>query len=802
MDLLKQAVQRNKRIVQIRDLLLLLLRAAAVLLFAMAIESPGCRSDSQQAGRQTPLHAILLIDNSMSMSYQALDGTMLERAQKRAVDYIETLPEGSVVTIIPLCGSRYTYSVDPYRSRQAASEALGQMEVVDRHADISQAVNQAQQACQRDEKLAKRIVLFSDQQRENWREISDNQTLADLPNLQVVQIAEEAHDNSWVESLRVQDGLADTETPTTFIATIRHLGQEPRGDVPVTLSVNGQEVASRTVQLDAADATTEVTFQHRFADHSPAAAHPDFAAVRVSLPPDRLTRDDARSLIVPIVTSLPVVFVDQYGADGEDLLKNRLGETRPLRRLLAPSAASGQPSLVQVRHVTMDELIDRREELLSDARLVVIAGVETPAPVVQLLRQYVQQGGQLLLAAGGDFDWQAWQQTAWLDGAGILPLPLTGTLGDLPTQAPQDVTPWAIDFSSLNAAPDYFQLAEVSEEDLRDLYAEPLFFKTIQVDDASNILEQLAAREAQRLADNASFLAEIAERQQEANTLAGTSSTVETLLNDEERERLRAIQPRWLQWQHPTNIALDDPDIQQEKGDADTAPQLATSMPKVQASLAGETQLPLLIERRIGAGSVMFLTTGLQSAWNTLPTTNTFLIFDRILRAKIRETLPRRSFAVGQRVTVPIDSATQQVATLLRPTEQIEESIDIGFVGEAQRGVTVEQTLRRGIYQIRLENMTDAPQDTEGKSRILPVSVETVGEESNLTMLSPQDFRLEVDLEQVSWVAPTAEISLAGDTIAGQDFWWYLTIGVLLLLLAELLILVLQPRSHRTPTTA
>ena len=69
-------------------------------------------------------------------------------------------------------------------------------------------------------------------------------------------------------------------------------------------------------------------------------------------------------------------------------------------------------------------------------------------------------------------------------------------------------------------------------------------------------------------------------------------------------------------------------------------------------------------------------------------------------------------------------------------------------------------------------------------------------------MLSPQDFRQEVDLEQVSWVAPTAEISLAGDTIAGQDFWWYLTIGVLLLLLAELLILVLQPRSHRTPTTA
>ncbi|HAY82126.1 MAG TPA: hypothetical protein DCY79_20165, partial [Planctomycetaceae bacterium] len=84
---------------------------------------------------------------------------------------------------------------------------------------------------------------------------------------------------------------------------------------------------------------------------------------------------------------------------------------------------------------------------------------------------------------------------------------------------------------------------------------------------------------------------------------------------------------------------------------------------------------------------------------------------------------------------------------------------------------------------------------TEGNSRILPVSVEDISEESDLTMLSPQEFEQAIDLQQVSWVAPTAEISLSGDTIAGQNFWWFLTIGVLLLLLAELLILASQPRT-------
>src|SRR5690606_17663293 len=102
---------------------------------------------------------------------------------------------------------------------------------------------------------------------------------------------------------------------------------------------------------------------------------------------NRLERDDARHLVVPVVTALPVVFVDQYG-DDENLDAGRIGETYRLRRLLAPRPAEGvYDPIVAVRRATIDTL---SQSMIEDARLVVLAGIESPTDdAVRLLRAYV-----------------------------------------------------------------------------------------------------------------------------------------------------------------------------------------------------------------------------------------------------------------------------------------------------------------------------------------------------------------------------------------------------------------------------
>src|SRR5690606_27340167 len=129
--------------------------------------------------------------------------------------------------------------------------------------------------------------------------------------------------------------------------------------------------------------------------------------------------------------------------------------------------------LINVKHLTLEQLT---QDDLESARLVVIAGVRDPGneQTVKLLRDYVKQGGQLVIGAGGDFSPQAWTELAWLDGGGILPVPLHDQpVGDLPEDAVGQLEPLFLSFESL-ATHHYFQLGDTSEQQLRDLYSDPL----------------------------------------------------------------------------------------------------------------------------------------------------------------------------------------------------------------------------------------------------------------------------------------------------------------------------------------
>src|SRR5262245_31785985 len=499
MDFLRQAMQRNRRILQIRDLILLALRTAAVFLFGLALARPFFASREEEFDDRQPLHAIIVVDNSLSMAYESLEGTLLDKAKDRARQLIDKLPAGSRISIIPACGSRDGASVEPYDTKQSAVEALEKIEIVDGPATVLTAANQAKRACEAEPDLAPRIVFISDQQATNWQGIRQGTGLAELPPMQVVDVAPAEWENTWIADLRVQDGLADMETPTTVVVEIAHRGASPRRDLTVTLRTGDTVIGEKTVTVEPGLGQPEVDFECVFNTLAelPEPDKPVFVPLAATISPDRLAADDQRFLAVPVVAALPVVFVDQYGPDQEDPLKGRLGETRHLRKLLAPktSRTDAPRQLITVRHVAQNDL---SRDLLADARLVVVAGLREPGEIAPLLADYVRQGGQLVLAAGAEFDPAAWNDGAWLDGRGILPLPLAAEpIGQTPEVAGENLRPFFLSLESLSAE-GYFQLAGVAQSDLKDLYTEPFFFKAVKVDSSGPTLEALKQAEVKR----------------------------------------------------------------------------------------------------------------------------------------------------------------------------------------------------------------------------------------------------------------------------------------------------------------
>lgn len=778
MDFLLEAASRSRSLLQLRDILLLLLRTAAVALFGLAIARPFLAARAGAAAGGGPVHAIVVIDNSLSMGREKLGGdkTLLDDARLRAQQFIERLPPGSRTSVIPLCGPAGTFSFDARRGAEDTKEALDAITVVDRPGSAAAVVDLAARAAQLAADLPdKRVVFIGDQQAVTWPSDAGSllakETGADgqglrFDGIQVVQVAPDSTDNTWVESLRLEDGVADLNAPAIFTAVIRHAGAAPRPGVRVSLSVDGDQVAGTTVDLEPGQ-TREVSFTHEF--HAvPAEGRPAFAPATVSLPPDRVPGDDTRSVVAPVLAAVPVVFVDQTGASDENPRLNRYGETRHLRRLLAPLVAGEEArrNLVQVRHIKIDAL-DR--EALSDARLVVIAGVPEPGPAVAMLREFVAQGGRLVIAAGGDFDADAWNAAGWLDGRGILPVPLAGPIGQLPDAA-IDIKPFFLDWKTMKDEP-LFRLSGTPEDELADLYESPVFFQAVASDaDASKVAQIAAADvarateeqvERSRLAGEVTRLTELESR--------GRATPADREALRQAREQLEALSPTWLSWAAAA------------ESDSPPKPQ----GPRVLAAF--DNGLPFLVSRQIGHGEVVWVSSGLFSPWNTLPKTNAILLFDRLLRSLLATTLPDLNVATADQFTIPLGSGDRRAdMRLIRPGER-EESLAVEALGGDAYGVTIRDMTARGVYTIVASKADLA--DRDRRDMVLwdrPLAANGEARESEPGVLTAASFAAKTgDSDAFRWVDRDAPISVDGARVSGQGSWWWLLVAALGCLVAE-----------------
>ena len=789
MDFLLEAASRSRSLLQLRDLLLLLLRTAAVALFGLAIARPYFASRAGAAAGGGAVHAVVVVDNSLSMGRERLggDGTtqLLDDARARAKEFVGRLPPGSRISVLPLCGPAGSFSFDPRRSVEDAEEAIDAIKVVDRAGSAALAIDMASRAQALAPDLQdKRVVFIGDQQGVNWP--ADASTLAAVgedaadgtearsDGMQVVSVRPPDSDNTWIESLRLEDGIGDLEAPARFVAVVRHQGAASRPAVQVKLSIDGADVATETVDLVPGQAR-EVLFSYQF-DTAPAADRPALATAQASLPPDRLPGDDSRSIVVPVVASLPVVFADQFGSGAEQPRLNRYGETRHLRRLLAPvvARAADAKALVDVRHVRVEQ-IDR--DLLADVRLAVIAGARAPGDTVPVLREFVEQGGRLVIAAGAEFDVEEWNAAGWDDGAGILPLPLTGTKGRLPDEA-EELRPFTLDWKSMKDQT-LFRVPGVTEEELADLYETPLFFKAVTSGAVSD-LASIAAADVRRAVERRDERDRLAEK---IARLARLESQGQLRAEDREalrqaREALERLTPAWLTW---ADLEAREPPDEQLG-------------PRILAAFEGGE--PYLVSRRIGRGQVVWVSSGLFSPWNNLPRTNAMLIFDRLLRSLLAETLPSLTVETGDQYTLPLPASSRRDTVRVTRPDGATESLPIEALGGDTYGVTLRDMTQRGVYTLvgTRPDLGDKAQ-RETTAWKLPLAANGPARESQPELLDAASFAAGLGgRDDFRWVDAGAPISVDGARVSGQGSWWWLLLAALGCLVAENVVLA---RSNR-----
>lgn len=426
MQFLVEAATRKTNSRRLRQWLLLLLRVAALAALVFALARP--LAPGNWLGGVGRSETILVLDNSLSSMRDAGGRTAFEELQARAAELLDGLTPGESVRL--LVSSPYATWATPASVRVDAAmlselrDRLRELRPTEGAGDLRAALLKAVQADVADESLLeRRIVLFTDGQRANWKTddaegwIRFREALAGarLPT-RVEQIeagdAAARRGNVAINRLRAGRALIGAHQPLTITAELQNHSSTSSKPCTVVWSIGGDRLGETQAPSLAAGQTQDLVWRHSF-DRTGAFA----ISCRIDAQDD-LPADDAATLVIEVVDRVPVLLVESAGELAElqqdaFLVRAALGrvegdESGDYRAVFEPRTVPPQQL----------ETID-----LGEFRSVVIPNLTAiSGKAVERLSQFVSQGGGLWAALGPRTDVREFNKLLFNDGDGLSPV--------------------------------------------------------------------------------------------------------------------------------------------------------------------------------------------------------------------------------------------------------------------------------------------------------------------------------------------------------------------------------------------
>lgn len=392
MKFLKVTVQRNQRKMNLEDVLLLILRCALLCLLAFALARPALKRSgfALLGGSET---ALILLDNSGSMS--ASDGAEMrfEKARKAAEQVLDSLPAGSRAAVWLVSDTVRDIIPAPTQDLAMSRKTIRGAKRSDQATDLPHAIRQAIDVAQRQDSAQKQLYIITDAQATGWKGAGATRTLLEPVRKEIITrvilVGESEERNLAVTGIRLASALATVNQPLRFEASISNYGAEPAANVAVSLAID-DEAPSDEQTLDAVPAGGETRSLSLFATFR----EPGYHTVTARIPGDRCTFDDARSFALKVIDEVHVLLVDGHpGNEARD------SEVFYLRNALTPVPVEMRDRFfIKTKTITVSAM---ESVPLKDFEVVVLANVvDLSAPALASLENYVRNGGGLLVFPG------------------------------------------------------------------------------------------------------------------------------------------------------------------------------------------------------------------------------------------------------------------------------------------------------------------------------------------------------------------------------------------------------------------
>jgi Mg-chelatase subunit ChlD len=493
MQFLLNAQKQNTRKIRLEQLILLAMRILILLLIVLAMASVSPWAEKvwsyfwpDAAGfittRTGRTHKIIVIDASMSMNLVDAGGqTAFEQARGLAARMVRDSSSGDGFSVVAMKGAPVWIVAEVSQDRSRVAAEIEQLQPTHGNASVPATLNMiAAKLADSSPRFSRReVYFFTDMQKTTWlagrssltlkesaepnkkdnavkqgkdtgstEDNSPLQAIKKMANTIFVDAGRGDVDNLAVTDLVLNDSLVTTGNLISISAMVQNFGQHSRTKARVALLVGkaretpGEPSLSLRVESQRSEdlgpgEAVRVNFEHRF-------SAPGLYAVQIRLlgdeaeqdalrGPDDLDPDNARTIIVPVRDTVPVMLVNGKPA------ADRFDQATEFARLaLNPFQNNDIPAWAPLRPKLLStaQFIDGAEGDLAHYDCVYLCDVPRLGQAeLRRLEAHLRRGGGIVISAGDQLaeNLQNYNRMLYQDGKGILPAKLVKKI-----QAPKE----------------------------------------------------------------------------------------------------------------------------------------------------------------------------------------------------------------------------------------------------------------------------------------------------------------------------------------------------------------------------
>ncbi|HEX5131911.1 MAG TPA: BatA domain-containing protein [Candidatus Krumholzibacteria bacterium] len=297
LEFLEEVNRQRMRRINLRRILILLLRTLAILALVLAFARPTLRSGLLFSGT-VPKNVIVCLDASYSMGLEEETGTVFDAARTVAKDVIDAAGSSDAVNLVVFARRAEPALERGTRNKSVVKAAVDRAALTSETTSIRAAVDRALRLIDESDVDGGEIYVISDFRASEDSVVVDDAQLPDDVRLYFIPTGKGDADNVSVDRVAVPRKLLRPGEAVRVSVTATNHSRHASASVPLEILLDGDRKAEQVVEL-APQASQTVSFPL-----SVGAAGRYHG--RVGKNHDRLPVDDDRYFLVEVSNSIPV----------------------------------------------------------------------------------------------------------------------------------------------------------------------------------------------------------------------------------------------------------------------------------------------------------------------------------------------------------------------------------------------------------------------------------------------------------------------------------------------------------------